>query len=141
MLDKASVQQVRQALVSRKPEVARLVPCDGIDIPAGQAFYGHKPAVVEIGKSASRGHPDAPAIILVQRLHQIIRQSTRLTEDCSLSILPPRQTVVSGYPYAPIRGRDQRGSIVAGQTLFRRNSRDGKLSKAVECSYGGDPDV
>ena len=104
------------------------------------AIYGNKPAVLEISKSVTRGHPDSPTIILKQRLWRIIRQSTCLAEDCRLSILPPGQTIVSANPNAPICGRSTDEQI-ARQTLFHRNSSDGELSKPVESPSGGDPDI
>jgi hypothetical protein len=52
-------------------------------------IYGNKATLLEISKSVIeknwsviRGHPDSPTIILKQRLHCIIRQSTCSAEDC-----------------------------------------------------------
>src|SRR5271157_1034036 len=141
MFDQTSLQHVRETPIPGKPEVARLVPRDGIHFFAGYAIYGDKPTVLEIGQSVTREHPDSPTIVLKQRLRRIIRQSACLAEDGSLSILPPGQTIVSGYPYAPIRGCYHRMRPIAGQTLFHGNSSDGELSKPVESRGGGDPDI
>src|SRR5208283_5150226 len=97
--------------------------------------------ILEISKSVTREHPDSPTIILKQRLRLIIRQSTCFAEDGALSILPPGQTLVSGYPNAPVRGCYHRKSPNAGQTLFHRPGSDGQLSKPVESTRGGDPDT
>ncbi len=77
-------------------EVARLVPRDGIHFLAGYATYSNEPAVLEIGKPVIREHPDSAAIILIQRLRRIIRQSICFAEDGNLSILRPGHTIVSG---------------------------------------------
>ena len=108
---------------------------------ARYGIYGNEPAVLEISKSVTRGHPDSSSIILKQRLQRIIRQSTCLAEDCRLSIFPPGQTLVSANPNAPICGREHGLSSIARQTLFHRNSSDGQLSKPVKSSGGGDPDI
>ena len=89
----------------------------------------------------TRERPDSPSIILKQGLRCIIRQSTCLAEDGRLSILPPGQTLVSANPNAPIRGCEHGLSSIARQTLFHRNSSHGQLSKPVESSSGGDPDI
>jgi hypothetical protein len=102
-----------------------------VPILARYAIYGKKPVVFEIGQSMTREHPDAPTIILKQRLRRIIRQS----------ILPPGQTIVSTNPNAPICGCEHGLSSIARQTLFHRNSRYGELSKPVESSGGGGPDI
>jgi hypothetical protein len=101
---------------------------------------GDKPAVLEISKAVTRGHPDPPTVVLKQRLWRIIRQSTRFPEDGSLSILPPRQTLVSANPNAAIRRCEHGLSSIAGQTLSHGNSTNGELSKPVESSSAGDPD-
>src|SRR5271165_6046704 len=102
MFDQMSSQQVRETLVPRKPEIAPLVPRDGIDFFAGNGIYGNKPAAIEIGKSALAGRPDSPTIVLIETLHRIIGQSMFSTEDCTLPVPAPRQTIVSANPDAPI---------------------------------------
>src|SRR5208283_6105836 len=106
MFDQMSSQQVRETPIPRKPEIALLVPRDGIDFFAGYGIYGNKPAAVEIGKSALGGRPDSPTIVLIETLHRIIEQSVCATEDCTLPIPPPRQTIMSANPHAPIGGCD-----------------------------------
>src|SRR5208283_4636645 len=108
---------------------------------ARYGIYGNEPAVLEISKSVTGGHPDSPTVILKQRLQCIIRQSTCLAEGCRLSVLPPGQTLVSANPNAPICGCEHGLSSIARQTLFHRNSSDGQLSKPVESSSSGDPDI
>src|SRR5271157_850984 len=141
MFDQTSLQHVRETPIPGKPEVARLVPRDGIHFFAGYAIYGDKPAVLQVNKSVTCGHPDSPTIILEQRLYRLIWQSICFAENCSSSIFPPSQPVVSGHPNAPICGCEHRRSIVTGQTLFHRNSCDGELSKPVESPSGRDPDI
>ena len=116
-----SVPQVRETLVPGKPEVACFVPRDGIHFFAGYAMYGNKPAVLEIGQSMPRKHPDAPTIILIQGLHDIVRQSISLTEDCGLSILPSGQTIASGDPDAPIRRRDHGVDVSLDKPCSRKS--------------------
>ena len=89
----------------------------------------------------TRERPDAPAIVVKQRLDHIIRKSICLTEHGALSIVPPHQTIVSGDPNAPIGGSEHRHSQVAGRTLLGRNRSDGEFSKAVEPSSCADPDI
>jgi hypothetical protein len=48
---------------------------------------------------------------------------------------------MSANPNAPICGCEHGLSSIAGQTLFPRNSSDRELSKPVESSCGGDPDI
>ncbi len=104
-------------------------------------MHGNKPAVRKVGKSMTRKRPDSSAIILKERLHRVIRQSTRLPENCHLSVVPSIQTIGSAHPNASIVRR-QHGPIVIGrQTLFHGNGGDGELPKAVEPSIGGGPDV
>src|SRR5271169_2056784 len=107
------LQQVRQASIPGEPKVARLIPRDGIHFFARYAIYGYKPAAVGIGQSVTRERPDAPAIILEKRLYRVIWQSICFAENCSSSIFPAGQPVVSGDPNAPICGCEYRHSKVA----------------------------
>ena len=130
-----------KAFVSRKPDVACIVPGNGIDLGAGYPIYGHEPAVVEPGQSMTCKHPDAPDMILVHGLHHVIRQSIGFTEYGGFSFLPSRQTVASGHPSAAICRRDYGINVIAGQTLFRRNSSDGEFSKPIKSPSSGHPDI
>jgi len=60
---------------------ATCVPSLNVPILARHAIYGQKPVIFEIGQSMTREHPDAPTIVLKQRIRRIIRQSIRLAEE------------------------------------------------------------
>src|SRR6266478_62305 len=105
------------------PKIPAVVPGDGIQLAAGHAKYGNKPAVLKVGNPAKRGDPNSPAIILKKRLHPA-RQSTigyladrpgRLgrRRPCTsaavnrnLPFLPSVQATTGANPHAAIPGRE-----------------------------------
>jgi len=110
-------------------------------ISARYSTYGNKPAILEVSKPVGGENPDPPTMILKQRLRSIIRQSGCRMEDCSLSVPPPGQPILSANPNAPI-GRCEHGVTgVARETLFHGKSGDGEFSKPVESPSGGHPDI
>ena len=120
----------------RRPRRWKTLPCWGRPVrrPNRSSF--------QVRQSAAREHPDPATIILEEGLRRVIRQSTGLVEGRGLSVLPPGQaSIVGRHPDAPIHGGEHRSSRVAGQALFRGNRSDGELSKPVESSGGGDPDI
>src|SRR5450631_709937 len=88
-----------------------------------------------------RVQPDSTTIILKQGLYRIIWQTARLAENCGLPISPPGQTIVTPYPNTSIHPCYQRCKRVAGQSLFRRNRRDGEISKPVQSPRTGKSDI
>src|SRR5271165_1486776 len=93
ILDQVSFPKMRKAFVSRKPEVACVVPGNGINLRAGYPIDGHESAVVQPRQSMTCKHPDASSVVLVHGQNHVIRQSICFTEYGRLSFLPPRQTV------------------------------------------------
>src|SRR4029453_9026919 len=142
ILDQTPLPHVQQALVRRKPETTRPVPRHVKHFVAGHAGYAYKTIVVrQIRQAAVREHPDSTTVILEERLRAVMRQSTALVEDRGVSVLPPGQAILGANPDAPIRGREHRQRCVAGEALFRGQRSYGELSKPVESSRGGDPDI
>jgi hypothetical protein len=88
--------------------------------------YGGKPAIFEVSSPPLRERPNSPAIVLKQRLHTVIRQSTighlahirfsflfaaaapagcgALTVNRDLAVIPSVQTVRSAKPNTAVPG-------------------------------------
>src|SRR5208283_5915179 len=94
--------QVQKTRILRKPEVALVVAGDGMHFSAMRSVDRNKPAVLNVDKSTASERPDAPAIILKERLRRIIRLSASFADSRHLSVIPPVQTVATGNPYAAI---------------------------------------
>src|SRR5277367_5702037 len=94
------------------PEIPGTV--HGMHDPARHATYGNKPAVLEVGKRASRRDPNSPAIILEERV-RIIRQSTAsLAIDRNLPVIPSVQAITRSQPNAAVPGRQDRPNVGVG---------------------------
>src|SRR3974390_314036 len=102
---------------------------------------GDKPAVLEISKAAPRCNPDSPTVVLEKRLRRVARQSFCLSKDRSFPTHESRQALVSANPDASVLRGEHGLTGIARQTLSHRYGRNRKLSKAVERSGGGSPDV
>jgi hypothetical protein len=88
------------------PEIPSTIASDGMHIAAGHGAYCGKPAILEVGDPAMGGNPNSPVIILRQRIHDIIRQSTvSLAVNCNLPVVPSVQAIPGAKPDAAIPGR------------------------------------
>jgi hypothetical protein len=134
---------VKKALILvADPEIPPAIAREGFHDAGGHGGYWNKPAILEVGHPVMGGNPNSPMIILKERIHVIIRQSTTsLAVNRNLPVVPSVQAIPSAKPDAaiPVRQDGHNGSI--GQTLLYRNRGDGNVSKAVEAIYGGDPNI
>src|SRR5258705_5684627 len=65
----------KTALPGADPYVSCAILGDRIRLCGGQAVYGNKPAILKVGDSRRRGHPNSASIVLKNGLHPIIWQS------------------------------------------------------------------
>jgi hypothetical protein len=129
-------------LLVADPEIPPTVASHGMHDAAGHGAYCDKPVILEVGDPAMGGNPNSPAIVLKERIHVIIRQSTApFAVNGNLSVVPSVQAIPSAKPDAAIPGRQHGHNGSVGQTLLYGNRWDGEVTKAVEAIYRGDPNI
>src|ERR1700761_7097395 len=97
----------------------------GVDDPAGNAADWKKPAILEVSNPATGGDPDTPAIILIEGLQIVLRQSISRSIDRNLPIVPSVQAIRRAHPDAAILGCKNGGDEDVGQTRLGRNRGNG----------------
>src|SRR6185312_990431 len=138
-LDQSARMQVQQALLPRKPQVARVITGNAVHFAARNPRYDDEPPVLEVAESAVRIRPESAGMILKQRLHGVVWKPVCPKVCLHLSILPSGQTVMGPYPDTPVRGREHRARHVARQPLPHGDGADRQLPKAIQPCGGGDP--
>src|ERR1700751_2504350 len=92
------VQQMEEVLLTRKPEIAGIVPGDGMRFLPGQGEYSSKPDTIEIEQSFTCADPNSPTIILKEGCRRIIRYPILSAENRGISIQPPGEPLMGANP-------------------------------------------
>jgi hypothetical protein len=109
---------------------------------AGHNRCGKKPSILERSNPASRRDPNSTAVVLKEGPHAIIRQSTAsFAVYGNLAVLPSVQAIDSPQPNAAIPRREDGRNSGTRQTLRDGSRGDREVSKAVEATTRGDPNV
>jgi hypothetical protein len=66
----------KTAVLGADPDIPRIVARDGKHVFPGHAGHGNEPAILKISSPALRRHPNPTAVVLAERLHTIIWQSS-----------------------------------------------------------------
>jgi hypothetical protein len=124
------------------PEIPPMIASEGFHDAAGHGGYWNKAALLEVGHPVMGGNPNSTMIVLKERIHVIIRQSTiSLAVNRNLPVVPSVQAIPGAKPDAAIPGRQDGHNGSIRQTLLYGNRGDGKVAKAVEAINGRDPNI